>query len=49
VDPFPQPTPVQVSSRSWAEPSTPSRRPSPIPVRATDIDEQIEARLAPFI
>ena len=26
-----------------------SRRPSPIPVRATDIDEQIEARLAPFM
>src|ERR1700746_783472 len=25
-----------------------SRRPSPIPVSATDIDEQIEARLAPF-
>ncbi|MGO8965854.1 MAG: hypothetical protein ACLQGN_20100, partial [Mycobacterium sp.] len=26
-----------------------SRRPSPIPVRANDIDERIEARLAPFM
>ena len=25
-----------------------SRQPSPIPVRANDIDEQIETRLAPF-
>src|SRR5882757_4957138 len=43
VDPFSKSTPVQVSNRSWVERSTLSRRPSPIPLRANDIDEQIEA------
>jgi hypothetical protein len=49
VDPFSTSTPVQVSNRSWVERSTLSRPPSPIPLRANDIDEQIEARLAPFM
>jgi hypothetical protein len=49
VDPFFQCTPVQVNNRSWVERSTGISPPSPIPLRANDIAEQIEARLAPFM